>query len=164
MTRTGRARQTGVLVALAAAVLTVFIVSPALADNQQVQLEDNAFIRPAVAVKPGESVTWTYPNNTETHNVNFEDGLFTNPPMPTMGFWTGTRPFTTEGTYRYFCQNHGGPGGQGMHGFVYVNATGTVPGTPPTASFTLSPSIARFGQNVSFSAAGVIVSRLVLTL
>ncbi len=140
--------------ALLTAATAVFAVSPASADDQQVRVEDNAFILPGVAVKPGESVTWTYPSNTETHNVNFEDGAFTNPPAPSIGPWTGTRSFANEGTYRYFCQNHGGPGGQGMHGFVYVNATGTVPGAPPTASFTALPGIARVGQNVNFNATG----------
>ena len=153
-TRAGRARQLGVLVVLFAAAPAAFGVSPASADSQQVPVQDNAFIPPGVAVKPGESVTWTYPSNTETHNVNFDDGSFTNPPMPTSGPWTSSRTFTTPGTFRYHCQNHGGPGGQGMHGIVYVNATGTVPGAPPTASFSVSPGIARVDENVRFDAAG----------
>jgi len=153
------ARPSGVLVlaGLFAAALAVFAVSPASADSQQVQLQDNAFIVPAVAVKAGESVTWTNPGpqggTTDIHNVSFEDGAFTNPPMPALGPNTGTRTFATEGTYLYFCQNHGGPGRQGMSGVVYVNSTGTVPGAAPTASFTTSPSVARIDQNVVFNAA-----------
>ncbi len=142
-----------VLAALFAAALAVFAVSPASAASQQVQAEDNAFILPAVAVTPGESVTFTYPGNTETHNVNFEDEQFTFPAMP-QSLWQGTRQFTAEGTYLYYCQNHGGPGRFGMSGVVYVNQSGTVPGAPPTASFTVSPSVARVDQNVVFSAAG----------
>ncbi len=142
-----------VLAALFAAALAVFAVSPASAADQQVQAEDNAFILPAVAVQPGQKVTFTYPGNTETHNVNFEDGNFTFPPTP-QSEWRGERQFNDEGTYLYFCQNHGGPGRQGMSGVVYVNQSGTVPGASPTASFTVSPSVARVDQNVVFSAAG----------
>ena len=141
------------LAALFAAALAVFAVSPASAASQRVQAEDNAFILPAVAVTPGENVTFTYPGNTETHNVHFEDEGFTNPPMPARGPWFGTRTFTAGGQYLYYCQNHGGPGRRGMSGVVYVNQSGTVPGAPPTASFTVSPSVARVDQNVVFNAA-----------
>ena len=147
-------RRLGALVALSAAALGVFAVSPALAADQQVQAEDNSFVLPGVAVKPGESVTWRYPGNSETHNVHFEDGKFTNPAMPIRGPWTSTRTFPSEGTFLWYCENHGGPGGQGMSGVVYVNDTGTVPGTPPAASFTVSPGVASLGQNVSFNATG----------
>ena len=153
------ARPSGVLVlaGLFAAALAVFAVSPAAADNQQVRVEDNGFVVPGVAVKPGESVTWTNPGpaagTTDVHNVSFEDGVFTRPAAPQRGPWQETRTFTTEGTYLFFCQEHGGAGRQGMSGVVYVNSTGTVPGAPPTASFTTSPSVARIDQNVVFDAA-----------
>lgn len=146
------------LAGLCAAALALFAASPAYADNQQVQVEENVFVLPGVAVKPGESVTWNKPNRIDRHNVHFEDEKFEQPTDPLLEPWTATRTFTTEapGTYRYYCEEHGGPGGSGMSGIVYVNATGTVPGMGPAASFTVSPSSARVGQSVSFNATGSI--------
>jgi plastocyanin len=125
------------------------IASPAMAESQQVQVTDFAFVTPAVAIKPGESVTWTYAANTDRHNVMFDEDPFVSPPEPSPGPWTATRTFPQEGVYRYHCHEHGEPG-EGMSGVVYVNATGTVPGLAPAASFTLSPSLAQTGQAVSF--------------
>ena|GEM_PF-3416441 len=127
--------------------------TPAIAASQQVQVTDFAFVTPGVAVTPGESVTWRYLSGGDHHNVVFDDGSFANPPSPLIGPWTTMRSFPTAGAYRYFCQEHGGPGGQGMSGIVYVNAGGTVPGSAPTASFTVSSTLVTVGQNVSLNAA-----------
>ena len=155
MTRAGRQRRAVALAGLCAAALAIFAASPASAASQEVLVEENVFVLPGVAVKPGESVTWKKPNSNDRHNVKFEDGSFEDPPDPLLDPWERTRTFsasTPEGEYRYFCEEHGGPGGSGMSGKVYVNATGTVPGTPPTASFTVTPSLATVRQNVSFDA------------
>ena len=36
-----------------------------------------------------------------------------------------THTFTTTGSFPYYCQYHGGPGGSGMSGTVTVSAAGT---------------------------------------
>ncbi|MGI8624061.1 MAG: PKD domain-containing protein [Solirubrobacteraceae bacterium] len=148
------ARRLGGLVGLLAAGLAVFAVSPAAAADQQVQAQDDVFVTSVIAVKPGESVTWNHQRTNDPHNLTFDDAApgFPSPSSPQFAPWTATRTFPTEGTYRFYCQEHGGPGGQGMSGIVYVNATGTVPPTPPAASFTVSPSSARVGEAVSFDA------------
>ncbi len=132
--------------------------SPAIAANQAVTLRDYGFEAPGVAVKPGDSVTWSYPVSagSDHHNVHFEDGAFTQPSEPQFApFWptpSPTRTFAAEGVYPYFCADHGGFGGVGMAGVVYVNASGTIPGVAPTASFTITPAVVATGESVSLNA------------
>jgi plastocyanin len=155
VTSAARARRLGVLVAVAAMAPAVFGVSPAAAENQQVQVVDTAFELPGVAIKPGESVTWTKGDTGDRHNVHFEDNLFEDRRAPqTAPFEVSRNNFPTAGEYRYFCDEHGGLNGQGMAGIVYVNNDGEVPGLPPMASFTATPSDARVDQTVSFNASG----------
>jgi len=136
----------GVLVAAS----SVVGAAPSVAANQAVGVADNAFTPARVGVTPGESVTWTRPGNGNPHNLNFEDGTFS-PAPPNPGPWTATRTFTTDGAYRFYCEVHGGPGGTGMSGIVYVNATATL---PPQAALAVLPNPAQVGQAVSFNAAG----------
>ncbi len=126
-------------------------VTPALADNQTVTVDPGEFFSPArVAIKPNESVTWKHSGGIETHNVRFEDDQFTRPSPATGDPYSVTRSsFPTAGVYRYYCETHGSPGGVGMSGVVYVNATGEL---PPEARFTVSPNPAVAGQVVTFDA------------
>lgn len=135
-----------VLVALVAAGLMASFATPALAANQAVSVGDNFFQPQRVGVKPGESVTWTA-SGGNPHNVRFEDGVLIDPLPARPGPWTTARTFAAEGVYPYYCEIHGGPGGQGMSGTVYVNAAANV---PPTARFIMSPRSAQAGEAVSF--------------
>src|SRR4051794_11331609 len=146
-----RARLWSVGVALVAALWTVTSASSARADSQQVLVVDNDFVAARIAVKPGESATWSFTSGLAAHNVSFEDGMFTSPAAPAFPMWTAMRTFTTDGIYRYYCQVHGGAGGVGMSGIVYVNATGTVPPLPPIASLTVSPTVAAVGATVTLN-------------
>ncbi len=131
---------------LVAALGVVGSASPALAANQAVGVSDNAFTPSRVGVTAGESVTWNRPGSGNPHNVNFDDGAFT-PAPPNAGPWTATRTFATDGAYRFYCEVHGGPGGTGMSGIVYVNATASL---PPVAGLSVLPNPAQVGQAVSF--------------
>jgi plastocyanin len=93
----------------------------ALANNQTVTASSsNTFTPSSVTVFQGETVTW---NNTGGfHNVKFDDGSYTQPPSPQSAPWTVSRTFTTPGSFRYYCEVHGGPGGVGMSGIVNVTA------------------------------------------
>lgn len=88
----------------------------------------------SVTVAPGESVTWV--NDGGTHNVKFEDGQFEAPADPAPpAAWPATSPkrtFPQAGTYRFYCELHGAPGGTGMSGVVRVGSQSTPPptGTP----------------------------------
>ncbi len=144
-------RKALVLVLLVTAAVVVVRVSPAGA-NQSVAVQDDVFGAKRVAVKPGESVTWTNPGGPGTvhaHNVDFDDGSFTVPASPVFGPWMATRAFMGAGTYAYHCHEHGAPGGFGMSGVVYVNALGDV---PPVAALSISPNPAEIGQSVNFDA------------
>lgn len=139
-----------VLPCLVLAALGTVSPAPALAANRSIQVVDNDFTPSLVGVKPGESVTWTS-SGANPHNVHFEDGGLIAPLPPIPGPWTTSRTFAAAGAYRYYCDIHGAPGGQGMSGIVFVNATGNV---SPTASFTTSPNRAQVGAPVSFNASG----------
>jgi plastocyanin len=129
------------LIPLAAlAALAGAIAAPlALADNQAVVATiDNRFVAKSVAVKPGETVTFT--NQGGDHNVVWDDGR--EPAEPPTAVppqqWTSqvARTFARAGTYRYFCVLHGSRGGFGMAGVVYVNAAGVLP--PVVSGLTAS--------------------------
>jgi len=104
--------------------VVVAVLAPsasALAANTTVTLDSsNTFTPATVTVFQGETVTW---NNTGGfHNVKFDDGSYTQPASPASAPWTVARTFTTAGSFRYYCQVHGGPGGTGMSGIVNVTA------------------------------------------
>lgn len=150
MTRAALPRAVVALVIAVAAAATV--ATPASAAIKQVQVTEDAFVPAAIGVQPGDGVTWTYPSGGDIHSVTFDDGAPPSMTQPLGPPWTRTRTFTAPGIYRYYCLEHGGPGGVGMAGIVYVNATGTVPGPLPTASFTVSSGLVTVDQNVTLNA------------
>jgi plastocyanin len=94
---------------------------PALAANQTVTANStNTFSPSTVTVTQGEMVTWN--NTSGVHNVKFDDGSYTMPPSAQAAPWTVSRTFNNVGSFRYYCQLHGGPGGVGMSGIVNVTA------------------------------------------
>jgi plastocyanin len=125
-------RSRHVLILLAAA--WVVGVAPALAANQSVTATPSNQFAPAnVTVNPGETVTWT--NSGGVHNVKFDDGSFEQPADPSTAPWTVSRSFDTPGTFRYYCELHGGPNGVGMSGTVTVGGNGGAPGGSNSFSF-----------------------------
>jgi plastocyanin len=122
-------------------VIALVLSAPSVAAGQEPQgpgptvaaTSDNAFFPRAVTVPPNTTVYWE--NRGLDHNVKFEDGLFEQPgdPMPTP--WRVWRHFDNEGTFRYYCESHGGPGGAGMSGVVTVAANAS----PVLASMKVAP-------------------------
>ncbi len=125
----------------------LFAAAPAVAADQAVTVFDNSFAPEMVGLKPGESVTWTAGGTANRHNVVFEDGGLRSPSPAEPGPWKVTRTFPADGAYRYFCEIHGAPGGVGMAGVVFVNATANI---PPVARLTASPNPSQTGQTVTF--------------
>ena len=109
--------------------LTALLVVPASAADQSVTATLTSSFEPAeVTIDIGDKVTWN--NEGGFHNVKFDDGSFEEPASPSLSWSTVERTFDTAGTFRYYCEQHGGPDGVGMSGTVGVrDATGTVP--PP---------------------------------
>jgi plastocyanin len=109
--------------------IAVLLAVPASAEDQSVTARlTNSFEPAGVTIDVGEKVTWN--NEGGFHNVHFDDGSFEQPASPSFDWETVERTFDTPGTFRYYCEQHGGPDGVGMSGTVGVrDATGTVP--PP---------------------------------
>jgi plastocyanin len=103
--------------------LLVVPAGPAPAANQTVTATSLATFSPkTVTVNTGEMVTWN--NGGGIHNVHFDDNSFVMPPTAQSGAWSVSRTFNTPGTFRYYCDLHGGPNGVGMSGTVWVNGPG----------------------------------------
>ena len=109
--------------------ISLLLAVPATAADQSVTATFSNDFEPAeVTVDVGDKVTWS--NSGGFHNVKFDDGSFEQPASPDPSSWTVERTFDTPGTFRYYCEQHGGPNGAGMSGTVAVrDTTGTVP--PP---------------------------------
>jgi plastocyanin len=98
-------------------------VAPALAANQTVTATNaNTFTPKTVVINTGDMVTWN--NGGGFHNVHFDDNSFDMPASPSSAAWSVSRTFSSPGTFRYYCEAHGGPGGSGMSGTVWVNGPG----------------------------------------
>src|SRR5438067_807349 len=102
-------------------VLALLAPGARAANVDVVTTADNRFSPDPVTITVGDAVTW---KNTSggLHNVHFDDGSFVMPPTASTDEWMVTRTFMQAGTYRYYCEIHGGPGGTGMSGTVVVNA------------------------------------------
>lgn len=94
--------------------------SPSLAADQTVHATTSSTFSPStVTVNVGESVTFV--NDGGFHNVKFEDGKLESPAAPSFNWSTNPkRTFDQAGSFRYFCEQHGGAGGVGMSGTVVV--------------------------------------------
>jgi plastocyanin len=107
---------TGVLAA------SLVLAAPASAANQTVTAHFSptlSFTPQTVFVNTGQMVTWN--NGGGVHNVHFDDNSYVQPPTAQSGNWSVNRTFPTAGTFRYYCDLHGGPNGQGMAGVVQVS-------------------------------------------
>jgi len=81
-----------------------------------VSLTGLRFVPANAVVQVDDSVTWTWNDSPNIHNITFTNGPGTSPP-DAADRMTGTYVggFTTVGTYRYTCTNH-----LGMDGTVIV--------------------------------------------
>lgn len=99
------------------------MASPALAANQTVTANPtNSFSPSTVSITQGDMVTWN--NSGGLHNVHFDDNSFVQPASPSGAAWSVSRTFNNTGSFRYYCEVHGGPNGTGMSGIVNVAALG----------------------------------------
>jgi plastocyanin len=113
-----RIRSAGVCILIA-----LLLPAAAPAANQTVTATfGNTFTPKEVVINTGDMVTWN--NGGGIHNVHFDDGSFDMPASPSSAAWSVSRTFTGPGTFRYYCEAHGGPNGSGMSGTVWVNGSG----------------------------------------
>jgi plastocyanin len=82
-----------------------------------ITVADFSFTPSNITITGGDQVKWT--NVLGTHNVRADNNsFFSGPAAPAP--WEFTHTFTTAGSFRYYCEPHGGPGGTGMSGIVNV--------------------------------------------
>ena len=114
-------RRAGVACALAG--VLALASAPALAGDPSptvVATTENTFFPKTLTVPPNTTVN--FDNRGGLHNVKFEDGNLEQPADPQPTPWHVTRHFDDAGEFRYYCEMHGGPGGQGMSGTIIVDA------------------------------------------
>jgi plastocyanin len=84
-----------------------------------ISVQNNNFSPTSLTVPLGATVTWNWATGAAGHNVVGDDGSH---PPSSGGLVNAPRSyaftFTTAGTFRYYCQAHGSPGGSGMAGTI----------------------------------------------
>ncbi len=76
-----------------------------------------------VTIDVGDTVQWD--NTGGFHSVVADDGSFTSG-APSSSPWTYNFTLNTPGTYSYYCEVHGAPGGVGMSGVITVEISNPV--------------------------------------
>src|ERR1700730_9123933 len=104
--------------AITAVALSVALPSTALAqDAPSVSVQDNLFVPKQAEIVAGDSLIWSHDGAVQ-HTITADDGSFDSGiinPGDTFAF-----TFDASGTYPYYCQIHGAPGGIGMAGMGVV--------------------------------------------
>ncbi len=105
----------------------------ASAENHVVAVSDFEFSPASLNIQVGDTVTWMKVSGTSPHNARADDGSFRcangcdgaggNGDVASNA-WTATRAFNSPGTFPYYCELHGGPGGLGMAGEINVGGAG----------------------------------------
>lgn len=88
------------------------------AEMVEVVMQNDTFNPATITVPAGTTVVWTHQDGSEPHTVTADDGTFGSDDLNLGDSFEFT--FDTPGTYTYYCQHHGGPGGVGMSGVVEV--------------------------------------------
>lgn len=102
--------------------IAALMAVPASAADQTITGTNIQWSPDDVTIDMGDKVTWN--NGGGVHNVEFDDGSYTQPPTPDPSSWSVERTFDTPGTFSYHCGFHG----SAMSGVVRVrDATGQVP-------------------------------------
>jgi len=115
------------------ALVVLASVACAWAAEHHVGVQDSFFEPPQLAINVGDTVIWTEFGGQD-HTVTSDDGLF-DVVLPFGEIFSYT--FQQAGTYPYYCDNHGGPGGEGMSGSIVVSAT--TANQSPATPVNLSP-------------------------
>src|SRR5438270_13008994 len=83
-----------------------------------INMNADTFDQTEVHIAPGQTVTWNNPD-ISTHTVTADDNSFDSGDItPRTQF---SMEFDVLGTYPFYCQYHGGPGGDGMAGVIVVD-------------------------------------------
>jgi plastocyanin len=107
---------------LAACLLLMPGASTLAQGSTTINMNPDTFARTEVHIAPGQTVVWNDPNNpdSQTHTVTADDGSFDSGDVNPGDQYT--MEFDTPGSYPFYCQYHGGPGGEGMSGVIVVGS------------------------------------------
>jgi plastocyanin len=96
--------------------------TPAPSPSTTISVINNSFTPSTLTVPVGSTVTWSWAASAVQHNVNPDQAG--GEPRPSGALVNGPHTyqytFNNPGTFRYFCANHGAPGGVGMSGTITV--------------------------------------------
>ena len=84
-----------------------------------VSVQDELFNPAQLQTTSGTMITWANVGG-EQHTITADDGSFDSGTINTGDTFSFT--FAGPGMYPYYCQIHGGPGGQGMSGTIVVGS------------------------------------------
>jgi plastocyanin len=93
-----------------------------------VEIGDNTFTAKEISIPVGGTVTWAHKGQRK-HTVTADDGSFKSDTLEAGA--TFEQHFDKPGTYAYYCEFHGGPGGGGMSGVIKVGDGGNAQAAPP---------------------------------
>jgi len=111
----------GVIAATIALLSGLLFLQPTSARaDTSVSVGDNSFSPQTITIAPGDTVTWTN-NGSMSHTVTADDSSYSSGTLSPGNTFSHT--YGTAGTFPYYCQFHGAPGGVGMSGKVIVDAS-----------------------------------------
>lgn len=132
----------------ATAVLPLTGVGPTVA----VEINDPTFNPKEVTIPVGTTVVWTNTGQFP-HTVTADDGSFTSGTLQPEGVYEHT--FDQVGAFKYYCEFHGGPGGQGMSAVITVVAaeqpTAATATQTSTQNATAAPTLPPTGGSTDSS-------------
>jgi plastocyanin len=102
-----------------------------------VDIEDNKFTPNKITVPVGATVVWTH-KGQRPHTITADDGSFDSKELANGATFQQT--FDKAGTFPYFCQFHGGKGGEGMAGAIVVAAESAAAKLPPAQPAAAQPT------------------------
>jgi plastocyanin len=82
-----------------------------------VLIQDLKFNPSRLTIQAGSTISWIN-RDPAFHTVHSDTGVFQSGLLSVGQLFSFT--FDEPGTYPYYCDNHGGPGGEGMSGVIIV--------------------------------------------
>ena len=99
--------------------LLLALATPSAAQSgATITMTSEAFDPVELHVAPGDTVVWKNPNFL-IHTVTADDASFDSGDLGTGDQFSMS--FDEAGSYPYYCQYHGGPGGEDMSGVIVVD-------------------------------------------
>ena len=109
------------------------------AETFDVEIADNTFGPNKLTVPVGAKVVWTH-KGQKPHTVTADDGSFSSGKLDAGATFAQT--FEQPGTFPYFCEFHGGKGGEGMAGTIVVADKSAAASPPAPAAAAPAPTAA----------------------